>query len=221
MNKAQTIIFTIFAFLFSFSTLADENMFSGLIFAFGLNHWIIKLLPMLLLIVFSIKQVKSKKQLLFVGGLIFSTLGDFLLAYNGVHWFIYGLAAFLLAHLFYLYSFLPIEDKNRFGVALYIFYGIVMLTVLFPKLGNLEMPVLLYMIVLLSMGVSTLLSKQSNRWLILGGISFVISDSLLGMNKFHTQFAYSHLLIIVSYYFAQFALVKGIFAPQSGLTIKQ
>jgi len=214
MNKNQTIIFAIFAFLFSFSTLVEENHFRSLILGLSLNHWLVKLIPMFLLILYCMKQVKTKTHRLFVVGLVFSATGDFLLAFDGVQLFIYGLAAFLIAHLFYLYSFLPIENKNNISVASYLVYGVVMLSILLPTLGNLEIPVLLYMLVLLSMGVSTLLSRRSNRWLILGGISFVLSDSLLGMNKFHTQFVYSHLLVIVSYYFAQFALVKGVFGDK-------
>jgi uncharacterized membrane protein YhhN len=61
------------------------------------------------------------------------------------------------------------------------------------------------------MGVFTLLSKISNLWLILGGISFIVSDSIIGIDKFYSPIPHAGILIMISYYFAQFSLVKGIF----------
>ncbi len=80
------------------------------------------------------------------------------------------------------------------------------------NLNGLFIPVLIYMLVLLAMAISSLLSDKSNKWLILGGISFVISDSLIGLTKFYLEIPFSNLWIMVTYYFAQYALVNGITA---------
>jgi uncharacterized membrane protein YhhN len=65
------------------------------------------------------------------------------------------------------------------------------------------------MVILLLMALATVFSEKSNGWLIAGGISFVISDSLLGFNKFYMPVAQADVLIMVSYYFAQFSLLMG------------
>ncbi len=214
MNKNETIIFTFFAALYSVVTLAEENLFNSNILGFELNHWITKLIPMVILIAISFKRVETKTHKLFLTGLIFSITGDFFLGYDGVNWFLYGLGSFFIAHLYYLSSLYPLMMRRPLAVVAYTVYGAVMLSIIMPGLGSLLIPVLIYMSVLLLMGIFTLTSKISNHWLILGGLSFVISDSLLGVNKFYTAFPYSHFLIMLSYYFAQFALVKGIFKAQ-------
>ena len=63
--------------------------------------------------------------------------------------------------------------------------------------------------ILLLMAITTLLSTKSNQWLIIGGLSFVLSDSLIGLDKFYQPIVGAHYFIMVSYYFAQFALFKG------------
>ncbi|MCP3674333.1 MAG: lysoplasmalogenase [Gammaproteobacteria bacterium] len=166
---------------------------------------------MLALLAFSVKHIETVSDKLFVTGLIFSTVGDFILDYDGANWFIFGLGSFLIAHIFYLFSLKPLEVKRVPIAILYFIYGIAMFVIIGSSLGQLFVPVLIYMSVLLLMGIFTLISKKSNQWLIVGGISFIMSDSLLGINKFYSDVPLSHVLIMVSYYFAQFALVKGIF----------
>jgi uncharacterized membrane protein YhhN len=89
-----------------------------------------------------------------------------------------------------------------------------MTAILASHLGNLLFPVMVYMAVLLTMGVFTLTCKRSNNWLVAGGISFILSDSLIGLNKFYMDIPQASLLIMVTYYFAQFALTKGILKSQ-------
>jgi len=201
MTNRYFLLFFIFATLYTVSTFFGDYPF----------NWALKVIPMLVLIFIAFKQLKTKAQHLFLIGLGFSTVGDFILTYYQDSGFIFGLAAFLFAHLFYLSSLYPIEKKNLVPVAVYVVYGAAMLQLIVPGLAALLIPVLIYMSVLLLMGIFTLSSTKSNIWLIVGGISFVISDSLLGLNKFHAPIANSHTLIMVSYYFAQFSLLKGMF----------
>jgi uncharacterized membrane protein YhhN len=65
--------------------------------------------------------------------------------------------------------------------------------------------------ILLMMAIATLVSKRTNVWLVIGGLSFVLSDSLLGIDKFYFPIPHATLFIMVSYYFAQFSLVKGYY----------
>lgn len=45
----------------------------------------------------------------------------------------------------------------------------------------------------------------------IGGLSFVMSDSLIGINKFYQTIVYADFMIMTSYNFAQYALVRGLF----------
>ncbi len=73
--------------------------------------WLVNLLPISVLIVFTWKNVKTKSERLFLCGLIFSGLGDFFLDYDRINWFVFGLGSFLVAHLFYMMSLRPIKLK--------------------------------------------------------------------------------------------------------------
>ena len=84
-----------------------------------------------------------------------------------------------------------------------------MFTLFINGLAELFIPVLAYMVVLLLMALATVFSHRSNLWLVLGGISFVLSDSLIGFDKFNSAIVQNQLWVMATYYFAQFALVKG------------
>ncbi|MCJ8319493.1 MAG: lysoplasmalogenase [Colwellia sp.] len=164
---------------------------------------------MILLIFVAINHLKGKAGKVFIAGLVFSTFGDFFLDYDGINWFIFGLGSFFIAHLCYLFALKPIEKKKLTLVALYGVYGIAMFSLIAGGLGELFIPVLAYMSILLIMAIVTLVSKRSNVWLVFGGLSFVFSDSLIGIDKFYQPIPFASILIMISYYFAQYALLKG------------
>ncbi len=203
--QRSTLLFVFLAGMFVLSTLVKPYPFS----------WAVKLLPMLLLIGLAVRQlgfVKENKY--FILGLIFSACGDFILDFNRQHWFVFGLGAFFIAHLFYLASLKPYKNKLlqlKYLLILlaYITYGAVMLMLLADGLGQMFIPVVAYMSILLLMALATVLSKKSNIWLVIGGVSFVLSDSLIGFDKFYIAIENSHFVVMISYYFAQFALLKG------------
>ena len=208
MKTNQVTFFTLFAAIFSLSTFVEPYPYS----------WVVKIIPMLILIFIALQNQNTTSDKLFVTGLLASLCGDFFLGYDGLNWFVFGLASFLIAHLFYITSLLPTTlsmIKRRLPAILaYVAFSLSMFNIIAPGLDKLFIPVLIYVIVLLLMGISTLISKKTNLWLILGGLSFIVSDTLLGVNKFYTPIPYSHFLIMLTYYFAQFALVKGIFSTR-------
>lgn len=207
MTKHHRNLFLIFASIFVLSTFFKPYPLS----------WLLKLLPLLVLVHFSWQQLSKTNEhthKLFIIGLIFSVFGDFFLDYDRVNWFVFGLGSFLVAHIFYIASLKPITIKKLPTIAIYCLYGAGIFSLIYAGLGELFIPVLVYMTVLLVMGITTLLSKKSNTWLVIGGLSFIVSDSLLGINKFYQQIPYASLWIMISYYFAQFSLVKGMFEQQ-------
>jgi len=203
MNKTQTTLYFFLAIIFIATRLIEPFSFS----------WLIKILPMLMLIAITLKVTVNRNEKTFLIGLMFSTFGDFFLDYDAINWFIFGLASFLVAHIFYIISFTPlsaIKIKARLMIVVaYIIFGLFIFNLISNNLGDLFIPVLIYMTVLLLMAVSTLLSYKSNKWLIIGGVSFVVSDSILGINKFYLSIPYAEILIMTTYYFAQYALVNS------------
>ena len=206
MNNKITLLFVFLAANFVLSTLVKPYPFS----------WAIKLLPMLLLIGVAWQLLKSTSLdgRFFIAGLVFSACGDFILDYDRVNWFIFGLGAFFIAHLCYLASLKPYikklnQAKLYIALIAYVIYGALMLTILADGLAELFIPVVAYMSILLLMALATVFSEKSNPWLVVGGISFVLSDSLIGFDKFYIPIENVHFAIMVSYYFAQFALFKG------------
>ena len=211
VNKNNTLVFITLAISFILSTLLKPYPFS----------WAVKMLPIFLLIAITwqhskqlIVQQKSTSVRFFIFGLLFSSCGDFLLDYNQQDWFIFGLAAFFIAHLCYLISLKPfnnvhVADRKTLILITYIGFGVLMFMLFINGLAELFIPVLAYMVVLLLMALATVFSHRSNLWLVLGGISFVLSDSLIGFDKFNSTIVQNQLWVMATYYFAQFALVKG------------
>ena len=171
--------------------------------------WLMKLLPMAILVFIAISQLKDKTGKIFIVGLVFSGFGDFFLDYEPINGFVLGLGSFFIAHVCYLIVLKPIEKKKLGLVGLYGVYGIAIFSLIAGGLDELFIPVLAYMSILLIMAMMTLVSKRSNNWLVLGGLSFVFSDSLIGIDKFCYPIPYAPIMIMLSYYFAQYALLRG------------
>ena len=190
--------------------------------------WVLKLLPIIILLHFSLKrtfETKERIHKLFIVGLAFSALGDFFLGYDPVNRFVLGLGSFLVAHIFYIFSLKPLLPiagviKRLPIIVLYCLYGVCMFSLIYAGLGDLFIPVFVYMAILLLMGITTLLSQKSNKWLLIGGISFILSDSFIGLDKFYQEIPFASFFIMSTYYFAQFSLVKGLFQTVPTLTPK-
>ena len=178
------------------------------------------LLP-LIIAVFISKNSQNKKFL--VVALIFSWAGDTLLLFvfeNAVY-FILGLIAFLLAHIFYIVLFARELKKANSKIelrkpALFLItiYLVTMLAVLIPRLGSLTVPVIVYAVVISTMlYMAYLLSshwpKPASGFLFTGAISFILSDSILAFDKFYHPITGAGFLIMITYLYAQWALVKS------------
>lgn len=187
--------------------------------------WFMKpfLLPFLLLSVLLIENFPSKKIIL--AALTFSWVGDVILMFQdkGELYFIFGLVTFLLSHAIYIILFNKQQnserDKNRLvfpiGICVILAYFSLMLFTLFPKLGPLKIPVVVYAVVITTMLFyafkgSLNWKKPANNHILLGAIIFVSSDSILAFNKFYAPVPLSSFLIMGTYIVAQYLIVTGI-----------
>lgn len=181
------------------------------------------LLPILLIAVYFSNRFSSKKILL--TALIFSWIGDIVLLFanQGELYFIIGLVAFLISHVFYIVLFnkqtvtKSISNKISFGAGrgLILLYFFGMITTLGPKLGPLTVPVVVYAVVISSMLYFAL--KGSYQWnaipyqsVLVGALFFIASDSILAFNKFYQPIPYASFLIMITYLAAQYGIVCGI-----------
>lgn len=160
---------------------------------------------------------------LMASALFFSWLGDVLLLFeasNGI-FFILGLSAFLTAHLLYIVYFSRIRTdsaswfrKRPVMFIVVVAYVIELLYILWPNLGGMALPVVIYALVIGTMLCFALwqygrLKDRISFTFIAGAILFVLSDSALALDKFHNHHAWSGLLVMSTYVAAQALLVMG------------
>jgi uncharacterized membrane protein YhhN len=188
-------------------------------------NWYLKpfLLPFLLATVLISADFQGKKLLL--SALFFSWIGDIILMFadKAEIYFILGLVSFLLSHILYivLFSRQPKTAIKGNSVALYLgaililgyFFGMVGL--LFPKLGPLQIPVMVYAIVITTMLYvaykgSLSWEKPAAYFILVGAIFFVLSDSILAFNKFYQTLPQSGFWIMSTYCIAQYLIVSGV-----------
>lgn len=164
--------------------------------------------------------------------LLFSLAGDLFLLFDkeGSSNFIYGLLSFLLAHLFYILLFIYSRKKqmlkgwNPLVAIILLIYVASFFYLLSPKLGSLKIPVLIYALVL---GAMLLCAWHAfdrkhrivRQLVLLGAVLFVLSDSLLAINKFYHAFPYSGIAVMTTYALAQLLITIGITTHARSLNI--
>ncbi|WP_026729397.1 lysoplasmalogenase [Flavobacterium denitrificans] len=181
------------------------------------------LIPLLSFGVYFYRSFPTKNMLLLA--LLFSWIGDVILLFAdlGEIYFILGLVSFLISHIVYcvLFNKQPkIKKKRNFiifgiGSVLIALYLIGMLSVLLPTLGDLQIPVIVYasvisIMLLFAFNGYLVWQKPGNLYVFFGAIAFVISDSILAINKFYAPFEKSSFFIMLTYLVAQYLIVVGI-----------
>ncbi|MEZ0129706.1 lysoplasmalogenase [Flavobacterium sp. LBUM151] len=180
------------------------------------------LIPLLGFAVYAYKRFPARNTIL--TALAFSWIGDVILLFADIAeiYFILGLVSFLISHIVYCTLFNkqhPVQVRNnavfRVGCAVIVVYLVGMLSVLLPSLGDLKIPVIVYAFVISTMllfafnGFLTWL-KPGNKYIFIGAIVFIISDSILAIDKFHSPIEKSAFIIMLTYLVAQYLIVVGI-----------
>jgi alkenylglycerophosphocholine/alkenylglycerophosphoethanolamine hydrolase len=206
--------------LFKSSVLPALIALTGLLYIFAIPSepeavkLLFKLIPMALIIAYAYRlSADSRKRYhwLVLTGLFFCAIGD-----GTLRWFVFGLSAFLVGHLFYLTAFFGRWrfSKLRLATALPIAaFAAVMGSQLVQALTDsgktdLIVPVLVYVAVISTMGWSAIMT--GNRTAIAGSLLFMASDSILSWNMFVSDVPYSGPLIMLTYYSAQFLIAASL-----------
>lgn len=178
-----------------------------------LFSYLIKIIPLCVLIVFSVKNFYGINKKLMISALVLSAIGDVILALEGREMFVYGLGAFAVAHCFYIISFLLnkvcFNCKRVFIAVLFFIYSLVIMSILGPYLKNMLAPVIIYISIITMMGVSATLAGRSNLYMITGGVMFILSDSIIAINMFLSHVPHSSYWIMLTYFPAQFFIIFG------------
>jgi uncharacterized membrane protein YhhN len=129
--------------------------------------------------------------------------------------FLPGLIAFLFAHLAYIRAF---SVSLRFGARprVFVLYGVVAALILSQLWSGvpvaLRVPVVAYVVCLAAMAAQAAsgwrarigtADESAARRAAIGGVLFMLSDSLLAFNKFATPLPAASLSILASYWLAQ------------------
>lgn len=206
----------------------------------ALDYYYIHIIFKPLVIIFTIIYVSNYRRIMLesnvdlitiyilVTSLIFSGIGDVLLMFPG-NFFIPGLAAFLAAHLLYIALFkislrhLQTSGSrwfaNRTALAATLLAAALMYTLVYAGLPDpvLKIAVGLYAVVIALMAAQAIgrahqLQTPRARWVALGACFFMLSDSLLAINRFVSPIGYSALWILSTYYAAQLLIVHNLLA---------
>ena len=184
--------------------------------------------PMLLTLLTVVYLVSaSRPNFWYVLGMFFCFLGDVLLMFKGANFFMYGLAAFLLGHIVYIkitVGFLPKDLTVKMITSAFpfvVFFGL-LVYLIYPNLGEMLIPVVVYGVTISTFGSAAFLNYRGeksteNLWLFIGAIIFILSDSLIALNKFYEPMELYGVAIMVTYILAQFLICKSMIVKSKAI----
>ncbi len=154
-------------------------------------------------------------------GLAFAAAGDFFLMLPG-DYFLAGLVCFLLTHCAYIWALTRdsrfAEDKRVF--ALFAVIGFVVIAGLWSSLPpGMRVPVVIYALALAAMAAQAISRdrqiavaaprKSAARSAALGGLFFMVSDTLLAYGRFRWNIPYNAVWVLGTYYAAQWLFARS------------
>ena len=166
-------------------------------------------------VLLAIAALRGKLKL-FALALLFSAAGDAFLAYDGERLFVPGLASFLVTHVLYAVVFVfatkgaavPMSAGRNVMLVVIPTFAVAYSAVLWPNLGALAIPVMLYIAAIVVMAALSLRVRAIE--VPVGAVLFMISDSLISLEKFLWQAAWVGPLVWITYALAQLLIARGM-----------
>lgn len=161
--------------------------------------------------------VSPSYHVLILLGLLASLAGDVCLMFEDDRWFLVGLVSFLIGHIFYIAAFTIEGDASApfWYIVPFAIYGVLILRWLWPNLGEMKGPVMMYVFVILIMAW-----QAANRWIELketttllamtGAYLFVLSDSVLAIERFRGTWRTARILVLGAYFTAQWLIALSV-----------
>ena len=210
-------------FTIIFLLILIAELLSGSIESLSKLHYITKPSLVISLIIFFWKEssnISPYIRNMTLLALVFSLFGDVFLMFveKSPNYFMFGLVAFLLAHIMYILVFLKHRNSSKSAlvfIVILLLYAFGLFYFLMDRLGEMLIPVLIYVTVILTMSATAFLRKGSvpkisYNFVLLGAILFMVSDSILALNKFYAPVPFSSISIMLTYALAQYFIVFGI-----------
>lgn len=181
-------------------------------------------------IYFYVNTGNIKRDIIIYLAFLFSWTGDMFLMFahlNGL-FFNAGVGGFFLAQLAYIKIYTDnIKSDNKglvFDKPVWLIpFALYLATILYLIIGNLKgvmIPIIvIYAVSLILMSVFALNRKglvceRSFKLVFIGSLLFVISDSMIAINRFYAEFKASSFLIMLTYFVAQYLIMSGLIAEK-------
>ena len=185
--------------------------------AMASNPWLIALkpLPILLLALVAWRRLSGIWRPAMTMALVFSAIGDVLLALRieGFDSFVPGLGAFLVGQLMYAALFWSERRITRQRLVLaggYLLVACALAALVLPRTCDLMVPVAFYLLAISAMATGAAINATPLPWLFVGALTFVLSDSLIALNKFVIAFPGASVAIMLTYYLAQWLILYSV-----------
>ncbi len=193
-----------------------------------------KPLLMLILIAWYAKGVNGqwhRTHRLMVAAFSFSWVGDVALMFvsQNENYFLLGLVGFLITHVLYTIAFAGVSDKTatpllpkKFGVTLPLLaYMGILLYLLVPAIyGNAHNRPVLAPVLVYTTAISIMVAFAINRYgrvnkrsfnlVLAGALMFMVSDSVIAVNKFLSPLMFAGIYIMVLYLAGQYLIARGM-----------
>lgn len=183
------------------------------------GHFAVKAVPAVALSILALTSVAGLPGKLLFVALLSCAAGDVALALEGGRFFVIGLIFFSMAQILFIVTFSRkvMRRSSRLPIiAALIIYGGTMASVLKPSLGGLMLPVFFYIAVITTMGIFAALRASESKLVLYGALSFIVSDSLIAIDKFAVSIPGSGYLVMSTYYLAIFLIAYGHVRDQCG-----
>ncbi len=178
---------------------------------------------------YKVKKRYCFLHILILSGLFFAWLGDIFFYVSGNRscievnktvFFLIAISFFSLTQISYIIAFFlpkgrnPVLNRRIYLLFLVIAYGALIIWLLYRGLGDMRVPVIIYTFLILTMFLAALnrhgkVNGVSFMLVSLGALFFVISDSMLAINKFYQKIDFARILIMSSYVIAQYLIATG------------
>lgn len=178
----------------------------------------LKAVPVLLLALMAQSLLQGRERWLYTLAMVSSAAGDIFLDLDRTAFLRQALFSFLITQLAYIALFWPLRQAVKGRVvrmALPAVFAGLLLWQFYPNTGALWWPVVVYVFCLCGMAVLGLLS--GNHWIAVGGLLFMLADSLIGVNRFWLPFEHSTPIIVSIYLTGQLLLGYGVLLARQRL----
>lgn len=168
----------------------------------------LKPLPLLCLAAWVAAGARTPSAWLVVAGLVVSLVADVLIESS----FLAGLGTFLLAHVAYIAAFVARTGEPLLLLLLpFLAWGALVLARLWPGLGPMRMPVIVYAVVICAMmwRAAATVGTPGGWTALAGAVLFAASDTLIAWDRFHRPIQGSRYPIMLLYWAGQLLIAMS------------